>query len=47
MLLKPDDFLMKEEIQAYMQMKGFAYDPRYGGEHTIEWWHAKDEDKLK
>jgi hypothetical protein len=42
MLLKPDDFLMKEEIQNYMRSLGFAYDPRYGGEYTIEWWHAKD-----
>jgi len=42
MLLKPDDFLVKEEVQAYMRSKGFAYDTRYGGDFTIEWWHAED-----
>jgi hypothetical protein len=50
MVLKPDDFLMKEEIQNYMRSLGFAYDPRDGGGATIEWWHAEDEntnDELK
>lgn len=49
MLLTPDDFLMKEDVQAYMRSKGFGYDPRAGGCSTIEWWHAKEdeEDTLK
>ena len=47
MPLKPDDFLMKEDIQNYMRSKGFAYNPKHGGGATIEWWHAKDEDELK
>jgi SOS response regulatory protein OraA/RecX len=48
MLLKSDDFLMKEDVQAYMRSKGFSYDPRMAGSSTIEWWHAKEKgDELK
>ena len=50
MLLKSDEFLMKEDVQTYMRSKGFSYDPRVAGSSTIEWWHAtaKDpEDELK
>jgi len=49
MLLNPNDFLMKAEIQAYMRSLGFAYDLRTGGASTIEWWHAEKDnmDELK